>query len=829
MLKNYFMIAINNLIKNKLYSAINIIGLAVGLAACIMITLYVQDELSYDRQWEKADRIYRVNNKLKFGPNPENIVPATSLQALPALKKFFPEDIEFGTRIQVSKNAEIQIGDVRYPESISFVDKDFIKMFRVETLKGSLESTLLGPGNIALSEESAKKYFGDKDPIGEMITVIPENGNKEQYRVTAVYRLISPNTILNLSAFSLLKDTTTGPVMGIALQVETYIRLSDTADINNINNRLPKFIDQVMSSSGMMLPPGKRMSDIRSYVLQKITDIYFNPVSMLAGQPVKAGNKTVITVFIIISVLVLIIGCINFIILTTAKATQRAREVAMRKVVGARFRQLIFQFLGESIFITLIAILFAVAIVQLTLPFFESVMNKELTIPYSSPGSYLYVLLLLIFVGLTGGIYPGMVLSRFSPTGALKANQTTEADGSIRLRNILVIFQFAASIVLIIATLVAYFQLLYTSKHDPGFNPENLLVVEGIGRQDISPYRKTLQQELLKPPEVSNVALSNLQPGLAGDGMQIALNFQRKGDISSSDQGMPYNNMFVDYNFFNTYEIPLLSGRYFDQDMDQEEPPFAFPGMPHGNRRINDRRIIINLAAAMHLGFASADEAVGGILTDGNSEYTIIGVVEDSQFRSIRVKPEPELYRLMPDSTMFLTVRYRGDYKTVVNKVKQVWHKVVGNTLFRNSNVKQSLTSTFTREKQENKALIAFAMLSVFIACMGLFGMAAFTTDRRIKEIGMRKVMGAKVKDIVTLLTWQFVKPVIIANVIAWPVAIYAMQSWLERFPYRFDSLLMIPICLVSGIIALAIAWFTVAGNTTRVARTSPIYALRYE
>ncbi len=828
MLKNYFITAINILIKNKLYSAINIIGLAVGLAACILITLYVRDELSFDKQWEKADRIYRVNNKVKIGPNPANIMPLTSMQALSSLKKFFPKDIEFGTRIQPIQDAEIHIGDVNYSDSISLVDKDFIKMFRVEEIKGNLESTLMGPGNIALSEELAKKYFGDKDPIGEMITIIQGRGNKEQFQVTAVYRLASPNTVLSLPAFSLLKDTNTGPVIGLVLQVETYIRLYDTADIDELNKRLPDFFDQAMSSSGIPLSPGQKLSDVRSYLLQKITDIYFNPVGQ-AGRQVKAGNRTVITVFIIISLLVLIIACINFIILTTAKAAQRAREVAMRKVVGARFKQLIFQFLGESLLVTFIAFILALLLVQLTLPVFESVMNKDLTIPYLLPIGYLFVILLLLFVGLTGGFYPGIVLSRFSPTRALKANQSTEAYGSIMLRKILVIFQFTASIVLIIATLVAYCQLLYTGKHNPGYNPENLLVVENIGRQDISPYKNTLQQELLKLPEISNVALSNLQPEMVGMGMQMKLVFQRKGSNNPSDQGIPYNCMLVDYNFFKTYEMPLLSGRYFNQDLDQKEPPLPIFGRAPDTAGIKERRIVLNRAAARQFGFGSAEEAVGEILLVGNQELSIIGVVEDSQFRSIRMEPEPEIYRLIPDTTMFMTVRYKGEYKTVVNKVEQVWHKVVGSAFFRDSNVEQNLVSTFAREKQENKALIAFAMLSVFIACMGLFGMASFTTDRRIKEIGMRKVLGAKVINIVNLLTWQFLKPVIIANVIAWPVAIYAMQNWLQRFPYRFDSLLMIPVCLVSGLIALIIAWFTVAGNTTRVAKTNPIHALRYE
>ncbi|MGD9160744.1 MAG: hypothetical protein PVG39_20165, partial [Desulfobacteraceae bacterium] len=242
-----------------------------------------------------------------------------------------------------------------------------------------------------------------------------------------------------------------------------------------------------------------------------------------------------------------------------------------------------------------------------------------------------------------------------------------------------------------------------------------------------------------------------------------------------------------------------------------------------------------NLAAARQLGYTSADEAVGEVLVQvepgnqGYAEYLIIGVVEDSQYRNLRLEPKPEMYRLTPDLTYFLTVRYKGDYQKAVKEVKRVWHEVAGDITFKDSNVKQNLAAAFAQEEKENKVLIAFAMLAISIACMGLFGMAAFTVERRVKEIGLRKVMGAKVKDIVRLLGWNFLKPVLISNIIAWPVAIFAMQSWLERFPYRFNSLYMIPICLVSGLIALFIAWITVASNTTRVAKKNPIHALRYE
>ena len=833
MLKNYFTTAINNLLKNKLYSAINIIGLAVGLAAFILLTLYVQDELSYDRGWEKADLIYRINNTLSFVPSLSDPFPLTSPLLLPALKKDFPDEIEMGTRVYEG-TGEIKIENTNYPGSITFVDKDFINIFQCDVISGNLVKTFLSPKNIALDEQTASHYFGKQDPIGKVITHIQNDGKEELYKVTAVYRLISPNTILNVPCISLLEldEPNEDSRDWFSFGFQTFIRFNEKADIAGFVNRLPDFIDRnIHINKNMKLPPDIKMSDIRSYPIQNISNIYFNQLEgTLSVHSSKKGNNTVITVFIIISLLVLIIGCINFIVLTTARATQRAKEVALRKVVGARFKQLLFQFLGESILITLIAFLLAIALTELTLPVFEMIVSKNMSVPYSSPGSYILSILLLLSVGFLGGLYPAFVLSRFAPSRALKANKTTEADGSVIFRKILVIFQFTVSIALIVATITAFYQLQYTYKHDPGFNPENLLVVEGIGRPDITQYRNTLMQELLKQPGVIDVGLSSLQPKLLGDVDENLFSLQRKTDDSTQERDQIFSNMKVDYNFFKTYEIPLISGRFFTKGMDQEEKITS----PITAKNIK-KSIIINLEAAKKFGFTSAVDAVGKILNTGDPsspnymEFTIIGVVANSQFRDLRTKPEPELYQLSPDATHFLTVRYRGDYQKMVKEVRRVWNNIVGDFLFKDSNVKQNLITTFSQEKQENRAFIAFALLSVFIACMGLFGMASFTVDRKVKEIGLRKVMGAKVKDIVRLLSWQFLKPVLIANIIAWPVAIFAMQHWLERFPYRFDSLLMIPICIVSGFIALAIAWFTVAGNTTRVAKSKPIKALRYE
>ena len=766
-----------------------------------------------------------------------------SAHTLPALKNYFPEDIEIGTRIQRKGEggSEIQIGDKRFPGSISLVDEEFIEIFQVEVLKGSMKSTFNAPGNLAISEASAFQYFGDKDPIGEVITFKYATGGEVQYKVTAIYRFVSPNTVLNIPNFSLLGEAGIQYNWnwgGESFTYQTIIRFNETADIKKFTDRLPSFVNQIIPASSMLEPlkPDQKLSDIRIYSIQKMRDMYFETGIVQVSPPFegKKGNRIVITVFIIISIVVLMMGCINFVILTTAKATQRAREVAMRKVVGARFGQLIFQFLGESVLIAFLAFLFALALTELALPFFEGFVDKKLMVPYSSPESYIFVILLLILVGFLGGFYPALVLSKFSPSRALKANQTTEAGGSFTLRNILVVFQFAASITLIITTVVAYCQLKYATHHDPGFNPDKMLVVEGVGAPYARDHVKTLQQELSKLTSVNNVALSNIQPKLGGIHF-LGGPLRVKTDGTTPSQKIDLGYMLVGYNFFKTYEIPLITGRIFIPGRDKEMPDFRNPAPSEDDTVSKEDPIIINYTAARQLGFASAEEAIGKILESGDpgtpfySEFSIIGVVKDSQYRSLRNKPFREVYQLAPDHPWFLNIKYQGDYQAVVEDVRRVWESVIGDFPFRDSNVKQNLATTFIQEEKENKALIAFALLAIFISCMGLFGMASFTVDRRVKEIGLRKVMGAKIKDIVRLLSWQFLKPVLIANIIAWPVAIFAMQSWLERFQYQINPLLMIPICLVSGMIALVIAWFTVSGNTSRVAKSRPIKALRYE
>ena len=816
MLKNYFITALNNLIKNKLYSAINIAGLAIGLSACIVIALYVKDQTSYDKQWKDSERIYRVNFTYIM-PGREIRGASAPFPALPALEEYFKGDFEKTARILTyDREFTINIGADRFEIRAVNVDPSFIDIFQLKVIAGSLKDTLTNLTNVALSEETAKRLFGTQDPIGKMI-----NTGTGNFKVTAVYR-IPGNTVLDdMPILSLLPDEAFLPPFLIGWgrpNCSTYIKLKKGIDIETLRPLLPALIDQTIPSDD----PTKKASQKFSMDFQRLDTAHLDSSwdNSRAG-----GNKTVVMSFAGISLLVLLIGCINFTILTTAKATQRAREVAMRKVVGAKRKQLIVQFLGEATFIALLAMILSMGLVELMLPIFESIVGKTFSFNYFSLNAMLPLLAMLIIVGISGGLYPAFILSGYRPGDTLKANQSKETSGSMSLRTALVTFQFSISIILIIAIGVIFTQTRYSLNRDPGYNKDNLLIIDQMQRNELSGKIEPLKTELLNLSNVSDVSFSRLLPSQRDE---RANGFRRLGRpettywIARSDVG---------YDYFSTYQIPVVSGRNYSVGRDL--PDILNPGTINDNedKELAERNIILNESAVRQLGFNNSEDAIGKIisLNYGNINYTIIGVVADNHLFSINAPPRPEAYLLEPNNIGAVTVRYKGSSHKILEQVKSVWNKVMGDAEISTVFVDQLLAGEFQQEQTEVRVLISFSLLAIVVACMGLFGSASFTVERRTKEIGLRKVMGARVKNIVTLLLWQFSKPVLIANIIAWPVAIFAMQSWLERFTYRFNPLLLIPICLVSGLIALAIAWFTVAGNTTRVAKSRPIKALRYE
>jgi putative ABC transport system permease protein len=827
MLKNYFTIALNNLIKNKLYSVINIAGLAIGLSACLVIALYVKDQYSYDKQWKNSDQIYRVNFSATLPGKPRAEYSKSPLLAIQVLSEYFKDKIEMGARV-FGGEMTIDIGTDRFKSRVADIDRSFIDMFQVEVIAGRLEDTLTNIRNVALSEEIAKRHFGKENPIGKVITMSIEN-IKNDYKVTAVYR-VPGNTVLDIPVLALFDDSLLPPSIKswFNYNCSTYLKIKKGVDVETMETLLPALIDRNIDISKIMSDPNLKASKIVSMDFQKLEEAHLNsPWDVYRA----GGNRTVVISFAAISLLVLLIGCINFTILTTAKATQRAREVAMRKVMGAKRKQLIVQFLGESTFVVLLSMVLSMAVVEIMLPIFESIVGKTFSFTYTSPSTFLPLLVLLFIVGISGGIYPAFILSGFRPGDTLKANQSKETSGSMSLRNVLVIFQFTISIILIISTGVIYAQMQYSLNRDPGYNKDNLLVINRLSSNEkVKGKIDVLKQELLDLPDISDAGISLVQPSQ-----------QRQSNLTFTIPEHPETTYIkaatsVGYDYFKTYQIPIVAGRDYLIERDIPEPKLDMMTTTIGgneSKELLERSLIINESAARELGFSSAEDAVGKTINStilNNIRYTIIGVVSDNQIYSIKAPPRAEVYQLnFDDAVNVMTVRFKGSPKRILDEVNKVWKKVMGDEEISTVFVNQLIAQEFQQEKTEQKVLISFSILAILIACMGLFGSASFTVERRTKEIGLRKVMGARVKNIVHLLLWQFSKPVLIATIIAWPVAILVMQNWLERFSYRINPLLLIPICMVSGFIALVIAWSTVAGNTTRAARRNPINSLRYE
>ncbi len=833
MLKNYFITAFNNLLKNKLYSVINIVGLAVGLSACILISLYVQDELSYDKHWDRAERIYRINIESDIPGSPPTRMGFVAAPVLGSMENFFPAEIESGTRLLVS-DTDIRVNDFVFSEKIGLADRQIEEIFRFETITGNLIETFSAVNNIALSEELAVRLFGDVNVVGELVST-----SNRDYSVVAVYRQPTDNSVLSpLPAVALLDDTVMSNALPfynnwLANIVRAFVVLPEGVDVDRINSNLVDFINQNAAfPSSFTAVADNSPAEIIRYNLQPIGEIYLNPWDESDAD--SSGNKTMILVFSLIAVLVLVIGCVNFIVLTSAKSTNRAKEVAMRKVMGAKRSTLIAQFLGEAMIVTFLATLIGLVLLEILTPTFLALTAKALSLDYGAPLTYLSLAALVAIVGGIGGFYPALVLSSFKPAKTLTSGRSAESAGSVRMRDALVVFQFFVSVALIVSTVFVFFQSRFAATTNLGFNPENLIVVEGgFNRPEVVESFDLLKQELDRVEGVTNSTLSYLRPaqGIV-DSMPFSMVSQGLGDdrgAMNSFSMLRYTP--VDADFFPTYQIPIIAGRNYDDSFERDR-------LIETSEQTLEVNVIINEAGAEHLGLNSPEDALGKVLR-GNLrpfgdvplivDYTIIGVVANTLFHNARTETAPEIYPYDRARVLNLTLRFDTSPDLVLDSVRDTWNSIVGSATLNTQFVDQILDVQFNDVRTQGGMLAGFSLLAVLLACLGLLGMSAFVIERRTKEIGLRKVMGAKVKDVVRLLVWQFSKPVLIANLLAWPFTVWAMIWWLEGFSNRIDSLWLLPLCLGAGVVSLLFMGVTVAGNTSHIARRSPIHALRYE
>lgn len=832
MFMNYLRVALRNLIKHKLYSAINIVGLAVGLAACILITLFIRDEFTYDTQWAKAGQIYRLNTTFAIPGRDPFVTASAQGPAKQALEDYFADDVVRAARL-VQMRPVLRAGDRVANERIMWADPEFIELFDLPVIAGDLQAAMSDNSTLVVTQSFAKKYFGNTDPMGQVVTLNVYTVARD-YRVGAVIEDLPHNTVLDLQAMVLLdeKDFAEFPWLfeqWFSVNNFLYFELKDGAQIESINRRLKDFIDHYVSIPPALGIAGEA-SDLIQYNTQRLLDIQLRPHGPAGSELKPTGSMDNVLLFATVAALILIIGCINFMNLATAKSTQRAKEVALRKVLGASRKQLVAQFMGESILLSLLGLFLGVVLVELLLPVYGSYVGKNLQLDFTDAGNWLLLLSLMVAVGLLGGAYPALVLSGFQPARVLKANKSAETRGSARLRNALVVAQFAISVTLMVCTSLVYGQKYYLMNMDAGFSKDRHLLVHNLGEAGTRDKRDVFKQQLAKLPGVESVSL-HAEPPASGNENNTSIMVPGE----EGKQNVVIGVQSIDYDFLSTYEIPLLAGRDYDIQRAADGLPDA-GAIPAGQK--GQGTVIVNESALRRFGYGAPEDAIGRVIetvVGGDMDnpivvdLEIIGVIPDIHFQSLRARVRPEIYQLDKAAWRTLTVRYRGNSRALVTEIESLWRAQMPDVPFRHEYVVDRLAEQFEQEQRQSTLLGIFAGLAIVIACLGLYGLASFTAERRTKEIGIRKVMGARARDIVRLLLWQFSKPVLLANVIAWPLASWIMLSWLAQFPYRLDAWVLVPVCLVAGALALTIAWITVGGNAARVAMANPVKALRYE
>jgi putative ABC transport system permease protein len=829
MWRNYLTVGFRALAKSRTYAFINISGLAIGLAACLMILLYVRYETSYDSWLPLAERTFQVQTVFT-DPETGDVQRQQGSHGIVSepLAKDFPQ-IEAITRAEGVSPVFLKDGQATLAPMV-VADEQFFRVLQLPFVRGDAATALKGMDALVLSEGEAIRRFGSIDIIGREVTAV-RRGEQYSLRVTGIFKDLPRNSHMNFEMVGRLSDEDKEACQWGCINGWVYLRLRPGADPEEIHRQMPAWEKRnipPVDVGGVKTSEG----DAFDWRLVKISDVH---LSEAEGEVERPGNdrRTILT-FTIVALLILGMATVNFVNLATARASQRAREVALRKVLGANRRQLISQFLGESMLLTALAMLLALALVELILPLLANYLNADLNVHYFGEGGLILPILgLLLVVGLAGGLYPAFFLSRYQPAAVLKANKSaSDPQGSGRLRSLLVVAQFAVSIGLIVCTLVVYAQTNFARTSDPGYRREGLIQVANLSRAAVIPLTETLIREVGKIDGVKGVAGSNIT---VASGQTLNTRVQVPGRIEPLTIGW----YAVHPDFFDTLGIRLLAGRKLSRNYANDNgwtPYEPEEAIEPAQRAMAARglNVVVNELAARQMGFRTPAAAIGKQVKAnqfpdeiGMLPLTIVGVVQDSRFRSVRDPVEPMIFY---DRGLYqsLIVRYASpNPEDVRHAVERLWNRLAPEVPFEGEYADAQLAELYQTEQARARTFAGFALLAVVIACLGLFGLAAFTAERRTKEIGIRKVFGARVRDIVRLLAWQFTKPVVVANLVAWPVAWWVMRDWLNTFDARI-GLGPTPFVLAGGL-ALAVALGTISGHAVRVARMNPVHALRYE
>ncbi len=829
MWRNYLTTGVRALLKNRTYAVITVAGLALGLAACMLILLFVRDQWSYDRFVPDADRVYQLQQTFTDPQTGRQASQQATPYAMgPALAQDFPQ-VEYASYMFNWQPILLVRGEPQQ-QTITLVGKDFFRIFALPFVRGSAAGALRDANSIVVSARQAETLFRSTDVIGRTITVLTRDGQRA-YRVSGVFADLPKNAHNRPSMIALHTPDRLSPGEADSWNWNNgynYFKLRAGADVAAIDGQLRAWS---LRRAPKDTVDGKLVSDVENaaFRLTALPDIHLGKAKY--GPAGNDGDRGTVVTFAVLAILILVMACINFTNLATARASQRAREVALRKVLGASRRQLVVQFLTESLIVAALATLLGLGLVELSLPWLRQFLNAGIPLAYvGSQGILLPAILLTMLVGLVGGLYPAFYLTRFQPAQVLKANKSAaDTAGSGRLRNVLVVGQFAISIGLIVCTAVVYAQTRHVRDTDPGFVREGLVQVDNAGRSRVVASIAALEQEIGRVPGVRSVALT-----------QIAMNTPSRINSGVIIPGRPSTDLGtyrVGYGFFETMGMRMVAGRSLSRSYALDDASTPVPTTDAGEQALMARgmNIVINVAASRQLGFATPAAAVGkqvGLtiaqVPPNAVPATIVGVVADTRFRGYREPIDPVAYYHTDAGLGFMVVRFADrDPAALMQRIGAAWKQVIPTVPFQAQFSDDAAAELYRDDQALGTMFAAFSLLAVVIGCLGLFGLAAFTAERRTKEIGIRKVLGAKTRDIVRLLVWQFSKPVLIANVIAWPLAYLAMRYWLTGFDDRI-ALTPLPF-IAAGSIALLIAIVTVASHAIRIAAANPIHALRYE
>jgi putative ABC transport system permease protein len=795
MLKNYLLLVFKNLGKQKVFSLINVLGLTVGITCCLMIFLFIKHELSYDDFHKKGKDIYRVVRVADMNGNgdKEDIAWVSGPYAA-ALRNDYPDAIQKAVRV-MPDNDLFSYNNVSFNEKKVYItDSNFFQFFDFPLLKGDAASVLKDPTSIVLTATAAKKYFGNEDPMGKII----EMNKKLQLKVTGIAEDMPSNSHLNfdmivpISNFKYFDSIQMFPNNGLF----TYVQLNTHTDPKQLISRFPRFMDKYLgkyyAANGFKL----------NLSLEPLKDIYFKD---LRFDNIKHGSKKIVFIFMSIGILILIIACINFMNLATARATDRSKEVGLRKVLGALRKQLVMQFILESFLYAAVSSVSTLVLLQLLMPAYTNLLGYKLSSFWTDPMVYVFILSAIVVIGFLAGIYPALLLSSFSPIESLKGKLKAGKGGAF-FRKALVVFQFSVSVLLIIGITIITSQLSYVRNKDLGFNKEQSLLVK-IDNNDIYKSKTVFKNILQSDPAVMAVSLMSGEPGGFHD---------RHGFEAEAKPGekLLFNTEFADFEFVKSLGLKIIAGRDLS-------PDFPTDSM---------QAVLINRSAATNLGY-TPEQAIGKWIKNISRDSlrrTIVGVVEDFHFASLKEQIEPIIISTGQDwRVAVIRLKPGNQLQATIKNIGKTYAGAAPGYPFEYNFLDEEFNQHYKDDIRQGDILSGFSAIAIFIACLGLFGLASYTAMKRTKEIGVRKVLGSSIQNIVVLLSKDLLKPVLLGTLIAVPIGYFVMNKWLQSFAYRIGIHWWM--FAIAALTAVLIALTTVSFQAIKAALANPTKSLRTE